>query len=137
MAEKATLWQFSMLIPLKILSDSENPWFSRLQIHLLLKWIFRVPPSSMTCGNDLLIHRRLHMQPYLLSEITNPTPPTQNSFACGFLHAASSTTPTVNPPFGVRLRTPSDAPAPALLLRIRFPSMFSKKSDGCDVSTPN
>src|SRR5579859_6588243 len=127
MAEKATLWQFSMLIPLKILSDSENPWFSRLQIHLLLKWIFRVPPSSVTCGNDLLIRRSLHMQPYLLSD---PTPRTQNSFA-------SSTTPTVNPPFGVRLRTPSDAPAPALLLRIRFPSMFSKKSDGCDVSTPN
>src|SRR5579859_3507696 len=81
MAEKATLWQFSMLIPLKILSDSENPWFSRLQIHLLLKWFFRVPASSVTCRNDLLIRRSLHMQPYLLSEITNPTPRTQNSFA--------------------------------------------------------
>src|SRR5579859_3105972 len=72
MAEKATLWQFSMLIPLKILSDSENPWFSRLQIHLLLKWFFRVPAGSVTCRDDLLIRRSLHMQPYLLSEITNP-----------------------------------------------------------------
>src|SRR5579859_7653707 len=62
-----------MLIPLKTLSDSENPWLSRLQIHLLLKWFFRVPVSSVTCRDDLLIRRSLHMQPYLLFEMTNPT----------------------------------------------------------------
>src|SRR5579859_4920204 len=84
MAEKATLWQFSMLIPLKILSDSENPWFSRLQIHLLLKWFFRVPASSVTCRDDLLIRRSLHMQPYLLSQ-SDAT----NSELFRFLHDAN------------------------------------------------
>src|SRR5579859_1839959 len=91
MAEEATLKQFSMLIPLKTLSDSENPWLSRLQIHLLLKWFFRVPASSVTCGDDLLIRRSLHMQPYLLSEMTNPTP---RSFASSCY---------TNPSLGVRL----------------------------------
>src|SRR5579859_309419 len=95
MAEKATLWQFSMLIPLKTLSDSENPWFSRLQIRLLLKWFFCVPASSVTCGDDLLIRRSLHMQPYLLS---NPTVD-----ATFFRFFAPSTPPMVNPSLGVRL----------------------------------
>src|SRR5579859_6567854 len=120
MAEEATLKQFSMLIPLKTLSDSENPWLSRLQIHLLLKWFFRVPASSVTCGDDLLIHRSLHIQPYLLSEMTNPTPQTDHFLVLPPLHQSVP-----------RSQTPSDAAAPARLLRIRFPSMFSKKTDGC------
>src|SRR5579859_144663 len=86
MAEKATLWQFSMLIPLKTLSDSENPWFSRLQIRLLLKWFFCVPASSVTCGDDLLIRRSLHMQPYLLS---NPTVDAHVLSLLRTLHAAN------------------------------------------------